>query len=91
MNDTGRAIAYASRLYRQRAETAYAGYAHRDPMALLRLSPGGADPYLPGLSRAGAVRRRSTTTIRGPARLPVSTGRPQAPQALIPAGTGRRP
>jgi len=29
---------------------------------------------MPGLSRAGAVRRRNTTTIRGPARLPVSTG-----------------
>jgi hypothetical protein len=45
MNDTGRAIAYASRLYLQRANTAYAGYIHRDPMALLRLSPGRADPY----------------------------------------------
>src|SRR5262249_44329143 len=29
---------------------------------------------MPGLSCAGAVRRRNTTTIRGPARLPVSTG-----------------
>jgi cytochrome P450 len=45
MNDTGRAIAYASRLYLQRANTAYAGYIHRDPMALLRLSPGRTDPY----------------------------------------------
>jgi hypothetical protein len=33
MNDTGRAIALASRLYGERASTAYAGYIHRDPMA----------------------------------------------------------
>src|SRR5215469_16473528 len=45
MNGTGRAIAYAARLYLQRANTAYAGYIHRDPMALLRLSPGRTDPY----------------------------------------------
>src|SRR5215469_2743275 len=45
MNGTGRAIAYASRMYGQRANTAYAGYIHRDPMALLRLSPGRTDPY----------------------------------------------
>jgi len=45
MNDTGRAIAYASSLYLQRANTAYAGYIQRDPMALLRLGPGRANPY----------------------------------------------
>ena len=32
---------------------------------------------MPGLSRAGTVRRRNTTTIRGPARLPVSAGAPR--------------
>jgi len=133
MTDIGRAIALGSRRYGERASTAYAGYIHRDPMALLRLRPGRANPYpiygaanrdpdvydspgmfdinrvttadhlafssgihycigqplarleattalrmlaerMPGLSRAGTVRRRNTTTIRGPARLPVSTG-----------------
>src|SRR5215471_6889496 len=45
MNDIGRAIAYASGLYLQRANTAHSGYIHRDPMALLRLSQGRANPY----------------------------------------------
>ena len=45
MNDVGHAIALGSRLYGERASTAYAGYIHRDPMALLRLRPGRANPY----------------------------------------------
>ena len=45
MSDVGQAIAFASRLYGQRASTAYAGYVRRDPLALLRLRPGRADPY----------------------------------------------
>ena len=45
MSDVGRALAFASRLYGQRAGTAYAGYVKRDPLALLRLRPGRADPY----------------------------------------------
>src|SRR6516225_4694602 len=45
MSNAGQAIAFASRLYGQRAGTAYAGYVRRDPLALLRLRPGRADPY----------------------------------------------
>jgi P450-derived glycosyltransferase activator len=45
LSDVGQAIAFASRLYGQRASTAYAGYVRRDPLALLRLRPGRADPY----------------------------------------------
>jgi len=45
MSDVGQAIAFASRLYGQRASTAYAGYVRRDPLALLRLRPGRANPY----------------------------------------------
>ena len=45
MSDVGRALAFASRLYGQRAGTAYAGYVKRDPLALLRLRPGRANPY----------------------------------------------
>jgi P450-derived glycosyltransferase activator len=45
MSDIGQAIAFASRLYGQRAGTAYAGYVKRDPLALLRLRPGRANPY----------------------------------------------
>jgi hypothetical protein len=45
MNDIGSAIALGSRLYGERAGTAYAGYIHRDPMALLRLRAGQANPY----------------------------------------------
>jgi cytochrome P450 len=39
------AITFAMRLYRQRADIAYAGYVRRDPMALLQLRPGREDPY----------------------------------------------
>jgi hypothetical protein len=42
MSNTGRAIAFASRLYGQRASTAYAGYVKRVPLALLRFRPGWA-------------------------------------------------
>ena len=45
MNDISRAIALSSRLYGERAATAYAGYIQKDPMALLRLRPGRANPY----------------------------------------------
>ena len=45
MNDISRAIALGSRLYGERASTAYTGYLRRDPMALLRLRPGRANPY----------------------------------------------
>jgi hypothetical protein len=46
MSDAGRAIAFASRLYGQPASTIYAGYMKRDPLAVLRLRPGRANPYL---------------------------------------------
>jgi P450-derived glycosyltransferase activator len=36
---------FAAALYRQRIEVAFAGYARRDPMALLQLRPGRDDPY----------------------------------------------
>lgn len=45
MSDLSQAIAFASRLYRQRAGTAYAGYIKRDPMARLELRPGRVNPY----------------------------------------------
>ena len=45
MSDFGQAAAFAGRLYRQRASMAYAGYIHRDPMALLQMRPGRVDPY----------------------------------------------
>lgn len=45
MSDLGQAISFASSLYRQRVGTFYAGYAARDPLALLRLRPGRVDPY----------------------------------------------
>jgi hypothetical protein len=40
---------------------------------------------LPGLSRAGAARRRNATVIRGPLRLPVRAGKPRAPRVAAPA------
>jgi hypothetical protein len=46
MSDVGRAIAFACRRYGQPASTIYAGYMKRDPLALLRLRPGRASPYL---------------------------------------------
>jgi hypothetical protein len=44
MTELGQAIAFASRLYRQRARVAYAGYLRRDPMALLQLRSGRSSP-----------------------------------------------
>jgi len=32
---------------------------------------------MPGLGRAGSVRRRNATTVRGPIRLPVTAGTPR--------------
>ena len=40
---------------------------------------------MPGLSQAGPIRRRSTSTIRGPARLPLTSGGARASRR-IPAG-----
>ncbi len=45
MSDVKAAVAFAASLYCQRASTAYAGYVHRDPLALLRLPSGRANPY----------------------------------------------
>jgi hypothetical protein len=45
MSDLGTAVSFASGLYREQVSTAYAGYVRRDPMALLKLRPGRADPY----------------------------------------------
>jgi P450-derived glycosyltransferase activator len=45
MSDLGKAISFASGLYRERASTLYAGYVGRDPLALLRLRAGRTDPY----------------------------------------------
>jgi hypothetical protein len=45
MSDLRPAIAFATGLYRERAGIAWAGLARRDPMALLQLGPGRADPY----------------------------------------------
>src|SRR5262249_44586698 len=41
----GQALSFATQLYRQQADTVYAGYIKRDPMALLRLRPGRQNPY----------------------------------------------
>jgi P450-derived glycosyltransferase activator len=45
MSDLGRAVSFASQLYRVRLDTLYAGYLRRDPMARLQLRPGRDDPY----------------------------------------------
>ncbi len=45
MGALGQAVSFAGQLYRQRADIAYAGHIGRDPMALLQLRPGRADPY----------------------------------------------
>jgi cytochrome P450 len=45
MSDLGKAISFASGLYRQRVGTVYAGYVNRDPLALLWLRPGRVHPY----------------------------------------------
>jgi cytochrome P450 len=45
MSDVGHAVAFAARLYRQRTAVACSGYVRRDPVALLSLRPGRADPY----------------------------------------------
>ena len=46
MSDLGRAVSFASQLYRVRAGTTFAGYVRRDPMARLQLRPGRVDPYV---------------------------------------------
>jgi hypothetical protein len=58
MSKLGQAITFAAGLYRQRAAVAYAGYVKRDPLALLRLRPGRADPY----ALYGRLRQRGTLT-----------------------------
>jgi cytochrome P450 len=45
MTEVGQAVAFAASLYRRRAAVAYNWYVRRDPMALLNLSQGRADPY----------------------------------------------
>jgi hypothetical protein len=45
MSDLHQAISFAARLYRERARVLRAGYVQRDPVALLALAPGRADPY----------------------------------------------
>jgi len=45
VSEAGQAVAFAAGLYWQRAAAAYNGHVRRDPMALLNLSQGRADPY----------------------------------------------
>jgi len=45
MSEASRAAAFAARLYWQRANVSYAGHVRRDPMGLLNLRQGRADPY----------------------------------------------
>ncbi len=45
MSAAGQAVEFASSLYRQRANVAFAGYVRHDPMARLQLRPGRANPY----------------------------------------------
>src|SRR5579863_283755 len=45
MSDLRQAVTFAANLYRQRAMVAYTGYLRREPLALLQLSKGRANPY----------------------------------------------
>src|SRR5262249_10005915 len=45
MSQLGQTVTFATRLYRQRANIAFAGHVKRDPLALLTLRPGRDDPY----------------------------------------------
>lgn len=45
MSDLTHTIAFASQLYRDKTAVAYTGYVKRDPLALLSLRPGRANPY----------------------------------------------
>ena len=63
MSDVKAAIAFAARLHGQRASTAYAGYVRRDPLALLRLPAGRANPY-PVYDRIRAGSRSSASGSR---------------------------
>jgi len=45
MSQLGQTVSFATRLYRQRANIAFAGHVKRDPLALLTLRPGRDDPY----------------------------------------------
>jgi len=45
MSQLGEAFTFAKRLYKQNATVAIAGYAKRDPLALLSMRPGRTDPY----------------------------------------------
>jgi P450-derived glycosyltransferase activator len=58
MSDLRQAVAFTSSLYRTRLDTVYAGYAGRDPMALLQLRPGRVDPY----AVYGRIRERGALT-----------------------------
>ncbi|NJC73528.1 cytochrome P450 [Planosporangium thailandense] len=57
MGQFHQAFAFTTSLYRQRLDVALAGYARRDPMALLNLRPGRDDPYAiyERMRRAGAL------------------------------------
>ncbi len=45
MSQLGQAFTFAKGLYKQNATVAIAGYAKRDPLALLAMRPGRTDPY----------------------------------------------
>jgi P450-derived glycosyltransferase activator len=45
MGQLAQAVTFAKGLYRQRADLAYAGYVHRDPLSQLQLRTGRNDPY----------------------------------------------
>jgi cytochrome P450 len=44
-HELGQTITFATRLYLRRARVAYVGYVRRDPLVLLGLGPGRANPY----------------------------------------------
>ena len=81
MSDAGRAVAFAAGLYRQRAAVACSGYVRRDPMALLNLRQGRADPY-PIYERI----RGGGTLV--PARASGTLVPARASGTLVPAGLG---
>jgi hypothetical protein len=95
VNDLGKAIVLAAKLYGDRASVAYSGYVKRDPLALLQLSR--VDPY-PGCARIRAAAGLVPAPDAGRAHARPSPGgrHPQGrrldpPRAAVPAGHRRAP
>jgi P450-derived glycosyltransferase activator len=81
-----RALGFAAGLYRERLGIAVAGYARRDPMALLHLRPGRHDPY-----RIYRRLRRSGPVVRTRLGNWVTTSYPVCQSVLRDRRFGKRP